>query len=241
MNSATKSEFQWGRVVFFGRDISEYVAMLNLDLDAMRGLKVLDCCAGPAAFAVQAAAQGVDVVACDPLYGEDAQALRKMVDEDTQAVSEKQARTRDLFHAELVPVAERRKAMELFLEDFEKPESGHRYVSAELPSLPFADKSFDIVLCANLLFLYSDATYGGMITEGSPFDYVFHERAIEELMRVCRQDVRIYPLQGTAADEHAFLRLLMKQLTAQGLECTLEPVAQRDIIGAEQMLRIRRR
>jgi hypothetical protein len=241
MNSATKSEFQWGRVVFFGRGISEYVAMFNLDLAAMRGLKVLDCGAGPAAFAVQAAEHGIDAIACDPLYGEELQSLRKMVDEDTQAVSEKQERMRELFHEELVPASERRKEMEQFLADFEKPESGHRYVAAELPSLPFADKSFDIVLCANLLFLYSDAAYGGMITESSPFDYVFHERAVEELMRVSRQDVRIYPLQATAADEHAFLRLLMKQLTAQGLECSLEPVAQRDIIGAEQMLRIRRR
>lgn len=241
MNSATKSEFQWGRVVFFGRDISEYVAMFNLDLDGMRGMKVLDCCGGPAAFAMQAAEHGVDVVACDPLYDNDSAALRKLVDEDTASVAEKQARTRELFHPELVPVAERRKAMELFLEDFEKPESQHRYVSAALPSLPFMDRSFDMVLCSNLLFLYSDATYGGMITEGSPFDYVFHERALEELMRVTRKDLRVYPLQGTAADEHAFLRLLMKHLTGLGFTCTLEPVVQRDIIGAEQMLRVARR
>ena len=30
-----------------------------------------------------------------------------------------------------------------------------RYVEAELPTLPFADRSFDLALCSHLLFLYS--------------------------------------------------------------------------------------
>lgn len=239
-NSATKSEFQLARVVFFGRDISEYVTMFNLDLAAMKGKRVLDCCAGPASFAVQAAEQGIESTACDPLYSEDTETLRKHVDVDSQTVEDKQAATRELFHPELTPVSERRKAMELFLADFDNEANKARYVSASLPSLPFPDKSFDMALCANLLFLYSDAAYGGMIPEGSPFDYVFHERAIEELLRVSPNDVRIYPLQGTSADEHAFLRLLMSRFARDGFKCELVDVAQRDIIGAEKMLHITR-
>jgi hypothetical protein len=52
----------FGLVVFYGRDIDEYAAMFNLDLDAMQGKTVLDCPAGPAAFAKQGADRGIKII-----------------------------------------------------------------------------------------------------------------------------------------------------------------------------------
>jgi hypothetical protein len=46
--------FCFDKVAFFGRGVNEYVKMFDLDLDSLSGKIVLDCCAVPAAFALEA-------------------------------------------------------------------------------------------------------------------------------------------------------------------------------------------
>jgi hypothetical protein len=234
-----KTTFEFGKVIFFGRSIDEYVLMFNLDLDELRGKTILDCCAGPAAFAIQAAELGINVVASDPLYGRSPAELRTIVDRDAQLVSERQALTRDCFHPELVPVPVRRQAMEIFLQDYETNNKNGRYVQACLPTLPFLDRSFDLVLCGNFLFLYSEVGTGG-IMENSPLDYPFHQLALAEMLRVCKSELRIYPLQGPKVSEHQYLRKLIDEVTSRGFKTALQPVKQRDVIGAEQLLSVSR-
>jgi hypothetical protein len=233
-------DFRFGEVVFFGRSIEEYVSMFDLALDAMQGMKILDCPGGPAAFASQAAARNIAVTACDPLYAEsDVEALRAVVDTHAQNVARKQVVNRALFHPELTPTSVRREAMELFLHDYIKGKSEGRYVYGQLPKLPFDDLAFDLVLSANLLFIYSDTICGGML-EHSPFDYEFHKRSIDELLRVSKQELRIYPLKGPGTGVHQFLQPLTSELEGAGYHVSIRNVAQRDIIGAEQMMVIRR-
>ena len=234
----SSTEFKFSSVVFFGRGIDEYVKMFDLDLPDLRGKHVLDCAAGPAAFACQAADASINVVACDPLYAHQAEALRPIVDQHAASVLQKQLANPDIFHKELTHTSERRKQMEVFLEDFAQPHAPPRYVAAALPSLPFPNQSFDIVLLGNLLFIYSDIASGGML-EQSPFDYDFHSRAIAEMLRVCRGELRIYPLQGpTQLRQHAYLTPLMQECEKRHQKAEILPVTQRDIIGAEYMLRI---
>ena len=87
----TTQKFEFDRVVFYGRNIDEYVDMFSLDLAALSSMKVLDCCAGPASFALQAAERGISVVACDPMYELDAAELARYVREDAAAVAKRQA------------------------------------------------------------------------------------------------------------------------------------------------------
>jgi len=233
----SERKFEFDQVAFFGRSIEEYVDMFDLNLGELRGKKVLDVSSGPAAFAGQAAKLGIEVVAVDPMYGSPLEKLRQIVDRDTDAVKLKSDSNRHLLHPQVVAPAQRRKAMELFLSDFAESKESHRYVEASLPDLPFLDLSFDMVLNANFLFLYSDIASGGM-SSTSRFDYEFHRQAIEELIRVSRHEVRIHPLRAPGAGEHAYLRELMAKLDDEGFEVLLQPVSQRDIIGAEEMLRI---
>lgn len=233
----TKQEFRFDDVVFFGRSIDEYVSMFDLDLSELKGTKILDCSAGPSAFAAQAAKHDITVVACDPRYDDDAATLSALVDDHAEEVQQKQTKSRHLFHPQLVSVAERKLAMKVFLQDFSNGKQSGRYVAGALPKLPFADRSFDSVLCANLLFIYSDASVGGLM-HGSPFTYQFHLDSLRELLRVTRHDVRIYPLQGTDVIEHDWLRPLMRELEKSGYVAQIRSVEQRDIIGAEEMLRI---
>jgi len=238
--TADNNQFRFREVVFFGRDIGEYVSMFDLDLGAIRGMRVLDCPAGPAAFAKQAEEIGISVVACDPMYvQEDVAILRQVVDSDAQDVTRKQHLNRDLFHPQLTPTSVRREAMEIFLQDYAEGRERGRYVAGQLPSLPFGDKSFDIALSANLLFLYSDTNSGGML-ENSPFDLDFHRKAIRELTRVSRNEVRMYPLKGPWKGDHAFIRPLIWELESDSFKVEFKDVAQRDIIGAEQMMIITR-
>jgi SAM-dependent methyltransferase len=229
--------FDFEGVVFFGRCMNEYVAMFNLELSNMFGKKVLDCSSGPAAFAFEAAALGIQVTACDPLYVNDVATLRDLIDDHSAMVYEKQKAAINLFHPEVVTVPQRRKAMDLFLKDFVSGKLLGRYVPGVLPNLPFASNQFDTTLCANLLFIYSDIESGGML-HNSPMNYNFHLKALNELLRVTKHDVRVYPLQGPNVTGHKYLAGIMKDLHEQGFNCELVPVSQRDIIGAEQMLQI---
>lgn len=230
-------KFDFEDVVFFGRCLDEYVAMCNLDLEGMRGQQILDCCAGPAAFALEAAAMGIHVTACDPLYVNDVATLRTIVDDHSAIVYEKQKASMSFFYPEVVSVPQRRRAMDMFLKDFVQGKLIGRYVPGVLPNLPFASNHFDTTLCANLLFLYSDIASGGML-QSSTMDYPFHSKALHELLRVTKKDVRIYPLQGPNVSEHQYIPRIMRELSAEGLKCELIPVKQRDIIGAEMMLQV---
>ncbi|MBS1953051.1 MAG: hypothetical protein JST89_02635 [Cyanobacteria bacterium SZAS-4] len=235
MTNSVKFDFEG--IVFFGRCINEYVSMFNLDLPSMRGQQILDCSAGPAAFAFEAAQIGVQVTACDPLYVNDVATLKTIVDDHSAIVYEKQKAAMHLFHPEVVSVPQRRKAMEMFLKDFVQGKLIGRYVPGILPNLPFASNQFDTTLCANMLFLYSDIASGGML-QNSTMDYSFHSKALHELLRVTKKDVRIYPLQGPSVTEHQYIPRIMKEFSNEGLKCELVPVQQRDIIGAEKMLQI---
>lgn len=236
----SNTDFEFDAIAFFGRNIEEYVAMFDLDLNEMVDMDVLDCPAGPSAFALQAAERGIYVTACDPLYAmPGAHELRSIVDRTCANIAEKQTYNRGMFHKELVPVHERRKSMEIFLEDYEEGRRAGRYLAAQLPELAFADQSFDYVLSGNMLFLYADLKCGGMM-ENSPLDFQFHKRSLQELVRVARRDVRVYPLVGPEKTECTFLQPLLEHFRAEGLSVSLKPVAQRDIIGAEQMLVISR-
>nr|WP_310735683.1 hypothetical protein [Paenibacillus thiaminolyticus] len=54
---------------------------------------------------------------------------------------------------------------------------------AVLPELPFPDAAFDMTLSDHFLFMYADR-----------LEYDFHVRTIRELMRVTREEIRIFPL-----------------------------------------------
>lgn len=236
---AVKSDFNFDRVAIYGRNLDEYVKMFNLDLKALRGKQVLDCCSGPAAFACQAKSYGIDVIAVDPIYELAVETIRGRVDNDVKEILKKHADNPNMVYEEKTPTVIRREAMEVFLNDFAKEKGRGRYVVGKLPNLPFDDNSFDMCLCANFLMLYSDIASGG-IMKHVEFDYDFHCRAIDELLRITREEVRIYPLHGPQVEEHAYLAPLVERYSEKGFQVAVVPVKQRDIINANHMLSIKK-
>jgi SAM-dependent methyltransferase len=118
----------------------------------------------------------------------------------------------------------RRAAAEVFLTDLRRrPE---RYLAGALPHLPLAAASFDLVLCSHLLFTWSDHLDAG-----------WHRRAIAELIRVARRQVRIFPLVvQITAEPVAFLDDLRVELHAAGHHTHVRTVPYRFQRGADRML-----
>lgn len=237
--------FQLDRVACFGRTMNEYVEMFNLDLESLMGTSILDCASGPASFAAEALKKHIKVVACDPIYSQKIDQIIESAQRDIPACIRETQRHRGLFVREtndedICFLNEKLKALTTFANDYKKIDACRRYVAASFPHLPFYDESFDMVLSANLLFLYSDVETGGIL-ENSKFDYLFHHRALHEMLRIARNEVRIYPVVGPNKEKHPFIDELLKDESFFKYDLQFETVMMKDIKGATQMLRIFKR
>lgn len=228
--------FTFDHVVIYGRNLDEYVKMFDLDLPSLKNKRILDCCGGPASFACQASEKGIEVISCDPIYKLDVDTLRNKIEKDLNSVIQRHRENPQFLYDAILKDNQRQKAMEIFINDYKKNNS-NRYVEGYLPNLPFKDNSFDLVLCGNFLFIYSDIASGGMMNH-SKFDFQFHLSAILELLRISREEIRIYPLQSPGANKHAYLDPIMQELLSLGYQVQLAPSLQQDIIGADKVLRI---
>ena len=243
MSSVIESPFLLNRVIFFGRSLKEYRQMFDIDPAQWVGKKVLDVASGPASFAAEARGLGIDTMACDPRYGGNRDQLYEQAREDI-AIGLERMKIQNTYCARKTPeeeMAYRRekvKAMAAFAGDYSEMDATDRYIEASLPRLPFDSKSFDLVLCAHLLFVYSDLDTGGCL-ESSPFDYEFHLRSILEMLRVSRGEVRIYPISGVNQAEHPYLPRILGYLRGLNVETEIVPVEFKDIAGADRMLRIK--
>ena len=224
------SVFAIPSVAFFGRTFDEYMQMFAIDEAALHGKRVLDCPSGPDGFVAETFARGLDVIGCDPMFSLDpeaAHARAKSDIENTLAVAIGNAdsprfRDPDAF------ARTKYEALARFMTDYAAGR-GTRYVAASLPTLPFADRQFDLVLASHFLFCYADVRDGGMMTN-SPFDLDFHLRSITEVARVCACEMRFVPTHGMQQppQRHPFLQPAIERLHALGFTTRLQPSAYDD-------------
>lgn len=202
-------------VVFYGRLGEQALAMFNLtaELPQWRGCAVLDCPGGPGSLAARLRRQGCNVTAVDPLYALDPTALERRALADLEHTMAVQAASDDLrpdFDLEACR-REHLEALAAFLAD--RGDHPDRYLAAALPDLPFADGHFDLVLSGHLLFSYAPLADGGLMT-GAGLDLAWHRRALAELCRVSRRQVRLYPAHTIAlnARRHPYAEALLAEL-----------------------------
>ena len=219
-------------VAFFGRTLSEYTQFFGLDLRQLKGKAVLDVAAGPSSFTAEACRAGIDAVAVDPLYGNRLETLETHVELDYERMirgmrmRKNRGRFRfTSFRSIAAAEKDRRAAARRFLEDYEAHFVHGRYYGAALPQLPFLDRTFHVVLCAHLLFIYA-----------AQFDYEFHLAACREMVRVARDEVRIHPVCGADGKPYAELSRLRKDLAADGITSAIVSVNYEFFAGANSML-----
>ncbi len=232
--AAAAPELELPAVSFFGRSLAEYAQFFALDPAAWRGRDVLDVAAGPSSFTAEACARKIHAVAVDPGYGSAAVALGAQVERDYAAMFAQMRAKRRLFRLKSFPSfdaaeADRRAAAQRFLADYETYSIYGRYVRGALPRLPFLDGTFDLVLCAHLLFVYAQQ-----------FDHDWHLAACRELVRVSAGEVRIHPLCGADGKPYPGLARLRRELKETGIASEVRAVDYAFFNGADSMLVLRR-
>ena len=202
-------------VVFYGRLGEQAVEMFNLgdQLSRWRGASVLDCPGGPGSLSALLRAEGLEITAVDPLYALEPDELERRALADLEHTMAIQASSGDLRSDFDLDACRREhvRALEAFLRD--RQAHPDRYLAASLPDLPFADRSFDLVLCGHLLFAYAPRAEGGLMA-GTGLDLDWHRRALMELCRVSRGEVRLYPAHTIAleASRHPYAEALLATL-----------------------------
>jgi SAM-dependent methyltransferase len=220
------------QVMPWGRSYDEYVHMFHLD-EADLSKNILGCADGPAAFNAGMNRRERCSVSVDPLYSLDHAQIRRRIDQSYPTILAQTYQNRHLFRWEAIKDIDalaqlRMTAMQEFLDDYERGLAERRYVVGQLPHLPFASASFDLVICSHYLFLYSDQ-----------LDTLFHLLAIEELLRV-GNEVRIFPVLDANARVSTHLAGVMQHWAASGT-ARLVTVDYEFQIGGNQMLVIRTR
>jgi len=212
----------FNHVLFYGRDYDEVLSMVALEDQDLARKKILDCPSGPDAFVAGAARRGFDITGCDPLYaGTVEEVVRQGQADITLAQEESLKHLGQMGGVDVAEFTARKfRALEEFGRDFEAGRAVGRYLAASLPKLPFADASFDLVISANLLFTYSSAATGGL-ADSDRLDLEFHRASVHELIRVCRGELRLYPIMTHGISRlHPYVAQIIGQLAADGVAMT---------------------
>tara|TARA_Y100000589_G_scaffold118830_2_gene113048 strand:- start:17428 stop:18150 length:723 start_codon:yes stop_codon:yes gene_type:complete len=216
--------FSLDHVVFFGRTWDESMGMYALQAPDLGPLRILDCPGGPDGLVSEGLARGLDITAVDPQYDNSPDELerrgRREIHETVEAwIADPE--TGD--NLERMRGYERLKieALESFIDAFRSHPD--RYVTGQLPSLPFEDDSFDLVLSGHLLFAYAARKHGGLM-EKEAFDLEFHLASIRELLRVGRE-VRLFPTYAFFGPHrrHEFIEPVLEVVREEGHDADFLP------------------
>ena len=224
--------FKYSEAVPWGRSFDEYCRMFGLSEQDLK-LRIIGCGDGPASFNAEMFEIGHRVVSCDPLYQLTMAQIQERIDVTYENVMRQTYENQHNFLWTRIKSPEelgkaRLAAMRMFLADFASGKRDGRYVTAELPDIPFQSDSYDLAVCSHFLFLYSDI-----------LSLEFHQRAIEEMCRVAHE-ARIFPLMNYNAKPSPFVKPLLKLLTDAGYNTSIETVPYEFQRGGHQMLRVRK-
>jgi hypothetical protein len=196
-------------------------------------LRIIGCGDGPASFNAEMFQLRHRVVSCDPLYQLSGAQIQERIDVTYENVIRQTNENQHRFVWTRIKTPEdlgkvRLAAMSRFLSDFSDGKREGRYVTGELPDLPFEADAFDLAVCSHFLFLYSDI-----------LTLEFHQLAIEEMCRVA-SEARIFPILNYNAQPSPYVEPLLKVLADAGYNTSFESVPYEFQRGGNQMLRVRK-
>ncbi len=224
------------KVVLLGRTLDEYLRFFGLQTEDLAGRAILDVASGVSSFCAEANARGWNVTAFDRIYHWPPDQIARQSAEDLPLV------VRDIgaagtyrwgFYETPERMGEfRARAREAFLADYRRDQSQapRRYLAGELPRLPFADGQFDLVLVSYLLLVYEEH-----------FSYEFHRDSLQELARVCRGEIRIYPTVTFEARPSQHLQRLRQEPALRHLELQEMETDFEFLAGSNRFLSVRHR
>lgn len=218
------------RIVFIGRTFEEYLDMFSLSVESLKGKKILDCPSGACSFTAIGNKLGLDITACDIAYYHSAEELKNKGLQDVEHAMEHMQKAKSNYIWDYFKDVEGLKKHRLSaLSDCSNDmrESSERYIAVTLPTLPFADAEFDILLSAHFLFMYADR-----------LDYEFHIETLKELLRVTKEEIRIFPLVDLEGKRYEHLEKFIGYLTDNGYSVEEVNVSYEFQRNANSMLKI---
>lgn len=228
----SKAGLELERVVFIGRTFEEYVDMFSLTQDELKGKKILDCPAGACSFTAMGNKKGLDITACDIAYYHQEEDLKNKGLRDVEHAMENMEKAKSNYKWDYFKDVEDLKKHRLnALQDCanDMKENSERYVPVTLPELPFKDKQFDVILSAHFLFTYADR-----------LSYEFHIQTLHELLRVAKEEVRIFPLVDLEGKRYEHLDKVLDYLYEEEFYVEEVPVSYEFQAHANSMLIIKK-
>ncbi|ULT59477.1 class I SAM-dependent methyltransferase [Neobacillus drentensis] len=218
------------RIIFIGRTFEEYLDMFSLSVAELKGKRILDCPAGACSFTAVGNALGLNITAADIAYYHSNEDLYVKGIQDVEHAMEQMeiAKTNfiwDYFNDIEGLRKHRLRALNHCAKDMRQ--SSERYVPVTLPSLPFKDGEFDVLLSAHFLFMYADR-----------LDYEFHINTLDELLRVTKEEIRIFPLVDLEGKRYEHLDKIISYLTETGCSVEEVKVPYEFQVNANSMLKI---
>ncbi|KGE16574.1 methyltransferase domain-containing protein [Paenibacillus wynnii] len=230
--SGAEPKLDLDRIVFIGRTFDEYMRMFDLRQEELTGRRILDCPAGACSFIAKANPLGADATAADIAYFHSPEILAQKGLQDIEHAMYQLDKVQDNFVWEYFKSIDglRKIRIEALTDSIQDRRSAsERYIPAVLPELPFRDQEFDLTLSAHFLFMYGDR-----------LDYDFHMQTLKELMRVTKEEIRIFPLVDLSSQRYEHLDPLIEHIVSQGWTVEEIEVPYEFQKGANHMLRIRR-
>lgn len=225
---STKLELE--RIIFIGRTFEEYMKMFSLSAEELKGKRILDCPAGACSFTAIGNHLDLDITACDIAYDHEVEQLREKGIRDIEHAMLHMEKVKenyvwDYFHT----IEGLRKNRIQALKDCTRHmiAANEKYIPVVLPTLPFKCEEFDILLSAHFLFTYADR-----------LDYEFHINTLEELLRVTKEEVRIFPLVDLEGKRYEHLDQVISYLIEKGYTAKEEKVSYEFQANANSMLQI---
>lgn len=200
------------------RSYQEYKEMFMLKEDLLSNGKILDIASGASSFTAELNQKGYEAIAVDPLYTLTSEEIYDFGKQEIMIASQKLSKNEQLFtwnnyeslkhHDEI-----RRHSLHQFIESYRKDKHKERYITAQLPFLPFENDTFSLIFCNHFLFLYQEQ-----------FDYNFHLDSIKEMIRITKKggSILIYPLVGFKDEMYPYLGDLIKALNNNGVVAKID-------------------
>ncbi|PKL92144.1 MAG: hypothetical protein CVV21_05170 [Candidatus Goldiibacteriota bacterium HGW-Goldbacteria-1] len=224
-------KFELKDIVAIGRSYSEYEAIFGLDKIDMRAENVLDCGGGVSSFTHEASIKGINSISADRIYKFTHKELETKSADDLKIMFNSLSKTKhhykwDYYKDETDLEKHRNFARDLFLKDY-RENRGKKYITCNMPVSPFYDKEFTLALCSHFLFLYDEH-----------LDYEFHRKAIEELVRVTKGTILIYPLINLRYRKSEFVDRIMKDVIFKNAEFEIIETEFEFLEGAKEVLKV---
>lgn len=220
------------QVLAIGRTLDEYSRMFDLRFTELKGAAILDMGGGVSSFTAEGNELGLNIKSCDRIYGVPVEALEAKCEADLKAMMEKLPAVRDNylwdFYGNEKSLGEyREKAYKTFINDYARDDKT-RYIKSELPFTVFTDREFDITLVSHFLFLYDEHK-----------DYNFHMDSIAELIRITKEEIRIFPVVNLRWKKSEFVEKIMNEAAFGKCRFELKTVDFEFVKGGNEYLSIK--